>query len=74
MASLPRPEIHAIFLSQADKGDPLEQRKIIGVKAIRPDGSQWCWRGVGLTDKAAVEDLVRAMLDDPHTAEFVREG
>ena len=80
---IPQPEIEISILRGVDKSDPIIQTICIGIKATR-DGVEWCWKGpevcAGIPDTLlppyakAFKGAVEAMLNDPHTAEFVRKG
>lgn len=41
---------------------------------ISRDGKARSYHGVGVAKNDAVKDAVKKILDDPHTAEYVRRG
>ncbi len=73
MPAPPRPEVKALVVFPTDKGC-LEDNKAMTCAKVTRDGVTWAWRGDGKTVEAALRNLIVAILDDPHTAEFVREG
>jgi hypothetical protein len=84
MATPPRPKIAVTILRGSDMYDPHVLTVCVGIKATR-DGRDWCWKGpvvsvsspselVGTLPARAIKGAVEAMLNDPHTAELVKEG
>lgn len=74
MAGLPRPEVTVCCCPQTDKGFWEDRDMALFAAKVIRDGKVWSWVGRGTTNAEALKALVVAMLDDPMTAEFVKEG
>lgn len=68
MAVLPRPDVTVGSTVQAETGT--HETAI----TVARDGKQRTWSGSGSSAGASTAEAVKKMLDDPITAEYVKEG
>lgn len=66
MADLPKPTV------TADVGPSPDGSKQGATVWVARDGKARAWTGEGSTTTEAVVDVVKKMLDDPRTGEFMR--
>ena len=68
MATMPRPDVQVTQTVNTDSG--VHDTAI----TVSRDGKQRTWSGAGPISASSTAEAVKKMLDDPYTAEYVKES